>query len=191
MPKNKEKTRKNILPVTVLNRTQNETRLPVVNPRTNSCIVFSYKYFNCSSVKNSEFNNCFNSIYNYAEWITLCLERISKFSTMSIGEISQSGRSVRFHPVECEHLVKLKSILMCTGLDVDKIFPQNEAQNYYELSLGTASGRVFGYLIENHYYILLLDPNHLVYKCTSKGGNYDLLYKNYDPWNSLLTNTNI
>lgn len=126
-------------------------------------IIFSYKYFNCKSLKNSIFNNCFKNLTDYAEWITFYLDRISNLSTMSIAEIGSGGKGTRFHPVEDYILIKLKKILKCVNTDTDTLISQNESQNYYELSFGTGKGRIFGYLIGNIYFIFLLDLNHLLY----------------------------
>jgi hypothetical protein len=176
----------------------NYTRLPVTNvassdrkklPTTSlnkKNIIISYRYFNCISSKNRNFNNCFSGMYDYSIWITFFLKRITEFSTMSISELINASTSTRFHPVENKHLKKLKYVICNTGLKVDELFAQDESQNYYELSFGTGNGRIFGYLIENIYYVLLLDPNHLIYKNASKGGQQDLLHKRYDPWNELV-----
>lgn len=179
------------LPVTSIKSKINTKSVPVgeapdINLKT---IIFSYKYFSCNCLKNKEFNNCFKNISDYAKWITFCIERISNLSSMKIGEISNSGKSLRFHPVTKEPLIKLKEILKSINVDVDKIFIQEESENYYEISFGKGNGRIFGYLIENIYFILLMDPNHLVYFNPAKG-QLDLLYKNYNPWENLLDGTN-
>lgn len=181
----------NRLPTTALNQDNNIKKFPVNNLNINDHMIFSYKYFRCKSLKNSYFNNCFFSQYDYAEWITFCLSRIANFSTMSISEIKGAGKSTRFHTVKRGNLKKLKSVLKEIGLDVDKVFKQESEENYYELSFGTGNGRIFGYLINNIYYVLLMDPNHLIYKCNEKGGNHDLLYKRYDPWTNLLTKNDL
>lgn len=187
-----EKKKKNKLPITIpTKKSLSEDKLPVINFKNDDYIIFSYKYFNCTSLKNSNFNNCFKNQYDYAKWITFCLDRLSNLSTMRIPEIGGAGSITRFHPVERSALAKLKEILSHTGLNVELIFQQEESENYYELSFGKGNGRMFGYLIENRYYILLMDPNHLVYKCVEKGAKYDLLYKNYDPWTNLLTGTDL
>ena len=77
-------------------------------------------------------------------------------------------------------------ILLSLGLDTELIFNQSEATDYYEISLGAASGRIFGYLIENIFFVLLLDPNHLIYPYLEKGATQDLLYKRYDPWKEIV-----
>lgn len=166
------------------------TKIPITKSKENN-IIFSYKYFKCVSKKDKIFNNCFSSIYNYATWITLVIERIANFSTMDVNEIKNSGSSARFHLVQDGDLDKLKRVLCNIGLKLDDIFSQEESNNYYELSFGKGNGRMFGYLIDNNYYILLMDPNHLIYENLSKGAKYSLLHKNYDPWNSLLSDNNV
>lgn len=192
MSQPKEKKKKKKLPITIpINKSLSEDKLPLATLKNDEYMIFSYKYFNCTSLKSSEFNNCFKNQDDYAKWITFCLNRISNLSTMKIPEISNAGTSTRFHPVDGGALTKLKQILIQIGLDVDKIFKQEGSENFYELSFGTGNGRMFGYLIDNRYYVLLMDPNHLVYKCVEKGGNHDLLYKNYDPWKILLTRADL
>lgn len=184
--------KKKKLPTTIpKNKSVSKNKLPVVNFKNDNYIIFSYKYFNCISVKNSNFNNRFKNLDDYAKWITFCLDRIASLSTMKIPEIGGAGSATRFHPVEGDALIKLKEILKHTGLDAEQIFQQEESDSYYELSFGTGNGRMFGYLIGNRYYILLMDPNHLVYKCVERNGKHDLLYKNYDPWTELLTGTDL
>lgn len=172
------------LPVTMpvkITRKNNIPTLAVSNVQEKN-IIFSYKYFNCQSLKNDIFNNCFFSIGEYAKWITIFLKKISNYSSMQIGELMSAGKSTRFHPVKNFELIKLKEILKSINVDCDKIFSQEEGNQFYELSVETGQGRLFGYLIENIYYILLFDPNHLIYMNTSKGGKQDLLHKRYDPW---------
>lgn len=172
------------LPVTnpTVNNKKNNVPTSKISGITNKNIIFSYKYFNCQSLKNDIFNNCFFSMGEYAKWITMFFKKISNYSSMEIGEIMSAGKSTRFHPVQNSELIKLKDILKSINIDCDKIFSQEEGNQFYELSVETGQGRLFGYLIENIYYILLLDPNHLIYMNTSKGGKQDLLHKRYDPW---------
>lgn len=179
------------LPTTNISQGNISKKFPVNSLNNNEHMIFSYKYFNCRSLKNSYFNNCFYSQYDYAQWITFYLSRIVNLSTMSISEIRSAGKTTRFHNVERGALNKLKNVLKEIGLDVEQVFQQGSQENYYEVSFGTGNGRMFGYLINNIYYVLLMDPNHLIYKCNEKGGNHDLLHKNYDPWTNLLTGTDL
>ena len=186
--KNKEEC---FIPVSHSNNDNIYNTFPTSKFDKNKNIIFSFKYLKCCSLKNRNFNNCFTSLHGYATWITLALKKISEYSSMNINEIKGAGKSTRFHPVENKHLDILRNVLIELGVNIDKIFIQNESQNYYELSFGTGNGRMFGYLVENQYYVLLMDPNHLIYKNVSKGAKQDLLYKNYDPWNKLLKDNNV
>lgn len=172
------------LPITTPVKNNQENNIPTLSISSvkEKNIIFSYKYFNCQSLKNDIFNNCFFSMGEYAKWITTFFKKISNYSSMQIGELMSAGKSTRFHPVKNSELIKLKEILKSINVDCDKIFSQEEGNQFYELSVEKGQGRLFGYLIENIYYILLFDPNHLIYINTSKGGKHDLLHKRYDPW---------
>lgn len=155
---------------------------PIILPTTdleNINAVFSFEKFKCTSIKNKEFNNCFKNMWEYGEWSLKLIERLSRFSTMKALELKSSGKSVRCHPVNGDNLIKLKSVLEASGLELNE---QLEDCDYYELSLGAADGRVFGYFIGSIYYVLLFDPHHLIYKQVQYGSQQDLLYRNYDPW---------
>lgn len=154
------------------------TILPITNLE-NINAVFSFEKFKCTSIKNKDFNNCFKNMWEYGEWSLKLIERLSKFSTMKALELKSSGKSVRCHPVNGDNLIKLKSVLEATGLELNE---QLEDYDYYELSLGAGDGRVFGYFIGSIYYVLLFDPHHLIYKQLQYGSQQDLLYRNYNPW---------
>lgn len=57
--------------------------------------------------------------------------------------------------VKGESLNKLKSVLRNLGVKLEEIFKQSESNNYYELLLGAASGRIFGYLIDNVFFCIV------------------------------------
>lgn len=173
------------LPVTHINLEKRVNGIPVTKTSDDK-IIFSYKFFKCISVKGRDFNNCFSNIYEYSKWITLLLQKITNISSMKLSEARNSSTSLRFHPVDGKPLNVLKETLLNSGTDCNKIFSQDEGENYYELSLGTSNGRIFGYLVGNLYYILLFDPHHLIYPNKAKGSTYDLLHKNYNPWETLL-----
>lgn len=168
-----------------------KNKIPTSKAEKDNSIIFSMKHLKCTSVKNSSFNNCFYSISVYANWITLFLKKITEFSSMSVQELSQGGKSTRFHTVEDGDLAKLKKIVKEAGLDVDKLFKQEESNSYYELSFGTSRGRMFGYLAGNTYYILLIDPHHLVYPNYSKGAKEALISNRYDPWTDSYINNSV
>jgi len=168
-----------------------KNKIPTSEVENDNSIIFSMKHLKCASVKNSSFNNCFYSISVYAKWITLFWNKITEFSSMSVQELSQGGKSTRFHTVEDGDLAKLKKIVKEAGLDVDKLFKQEESNSYYELSFGTSSGRMFGYLAGSTYYVLLIDPHHLVYPNYSKGAKDALISNRYDPWTDSYINNSV
>lgn len=181
--KKKEFTKYNTLPVSNI-KNESQVKIPVSDIKENR-ILFSYKHFICDCAKGKDFTNCFKDLLSYAKWITLCIKKLSEISTMTLAEVNSSGSSLRFHSVEGKNLIKLKEILLSLGVKIDDIFSQAESSNYYQLSLGTANGRIFGYLIGNVFFVLLMDPHHLIYPCLEKGSTQDLLYTRYNPWKEL------
>lgn len=155
---------------------------PTTLPKTeieNPNVVFSFEKFRCISVKNKEFNNCFTHLWEYGQWSLRLLERLSNFSSMKASDLKSAGNSTRCHQVKDKDLEKLKKVLVSAGL---KLNEQLEDSDYFELSLGASSGRIFGYFVGNIYYVLLFDPHHLIYQQLQYGSQHDLLHKNYDPW---------
>lgn len=185
--KSKQKVRGLNIPVTNPNiNNKRELGFLPVSTVNDKRMLLSFRYFKCNCVANKEFNNCYQNTTHYSTWLTLAMKRLSEITTMTLGELNNSGRSLRFHSVENENLNKLKSVLLNLGLDVEFIFNQSESNDYYEISLGAANGRIFGYLIENIFFVLLLDPNHLIYPCVAKGATQDLLFKRYNPWEEIV-----
>lgn len=169
---------KSSIPVTSIQGENTKINLPTTKVSKND-IVFSFEYFKCQSLKNKIFNNCFENMWHYGEWSILALKKIQSFSSMTRDELKQGGDSTRCHDVKGKDLDKLLKVLVMMGIKIDE---QWDVSNFYELSFGTGKGRMFGYFIDNVYYIFLFDPNHLIYANLSKGAKLDLLYKNFDPW---------
>lgn len=171
--------KKKFLPTVPVSKfSSSPTKLPTTTI-DNANAVFSFEKFKCISIKNKEFNNCFKNMWEYAEWSLKLIDRLSKFSTMKALELKSSGKSVRCHPVTGVNLLKLKSVLEASGVELNE---QLEDCDYYELSLGASDGRIFGYFIGSVYYVLLFDPHHLIYQQLQYGSQQDLLYRNCDPW---------
>lgn len=180
MCKSNKKNAFSQFPVTSFNASPSQ--LPTTS-LSNTNTLFSFEKFKCTSIKNKNksFNNCFDSMWEYAEWSLKFIDRLSNFSAMGALTLRASGKSGRCHPVKGGNLTKLKTILETIGLELNEQFEDD----YYELSLGAGSGRVFGIFIGNIYYILLFDPHHLIYQQLQFGSQHDLLHKNYDPWKAI------
>lgn len=176
---NKKKNSLNKIPVSDFQSVS--SKLPTTKVQ-NQKVIFSFERFKCISIKNKQFNNCFASINAYVKWSTLLFQRLQKFSENTVPELKKAGTSTRCHSVTGNTLIKLKDILKESGLDIDI---NEQLEEYWELSLGTSSGRIFGYFISNVYYIILFDPHHLIYPKLEYGAQHDLLYNNYDPWNEI------
>jgi len=181
----------NIPKSSITKKAQTTTYLPKseTSPKT---ITFSFSKFCCKSIKSRSinFNNCFKNMWEYAEWSLKLIYRLSEFSKYTPIELKTGGDSTRCHPVRGKRLEKLKNILnelgVVTSIEDDQIMEDG----YYELSLGASEGRIFGYFCGNIYFITLFDPHHLLYEQLEYGCQYDLYYKNYDPWLELHRSSN-
>jgi hypothetical protein len=112
-------------------------------------ISFSFKYFQENHDKFSIRQNS----ENY--WIRL-LERLKSLSSLSAEEILLNrSKALRCHSIQWEDTSE-----SCFGIP-------NEAQlvgQPYQFSLSSNEyGRVHGFFIEEVFYIVWLDPNHLLY----------------------------
>ncbi|MBU3173709.1 hypothetical protein [Clostridium estertheticum] len=144
--------------------------------------VFSFQQFNCKSIKCKEFNNMFSDLWEYGEWSLTLLSRLSNYSTMEVSELKGGGDGTRCHLVQEDALERLNMVLDTMGTVCDE---QLKEDGLWELSLGAASGRIFGYFVDNVFYTLLFDPHHLIYPNTRYDCQHDLLYRNYDPWKEI------
>lgn len=146
-------------------------------------IVFSFSNFKCVSIKNKSFNNCFTNLWEYGVWSLNFFSRISEYSKMSSVDAKKGGDSTRCHEVQKDDIQIVKEIM--TELGMKNLFEQNIEDGIWQISLGTGSGRVFGYFASNIFSVLFFDPHHLVYADVKHGAKHDLLHRNYDPWENI------
>lgn len=145
-------------------------------------VSFSFADFMCKSIRNDRFNNMFKRFSEYGKFSVLFLKKLSDFSSMSVQELKSGGRSTRCHLIEGENLELLKDILCEVGLSKNKV---EQIEEFYQLTISTANGRFMGYFLGNVFYVLLIDPYHLLYPNLMKSVNQDLC-NSYDPWEELL-----
>lgn len=145
-------------------------------------VSFSFSDFKCQSVKNDKFCNHFKHITDYGRFISLFLSKLSSFSSMTVQELREGNKSTRCHPVQGENLKLLKEILLYIGLPKEKI---EQIEEFYQITVATSSGRVMGYFVGSIYYVVLIDPHHLLYPDMKKSVNQDMC-NTYDPWVELL-----
>lgn len=179
MTNSKRKVKNNKLPVAQFEK-QNIV-LPVTEIQSRN-VVFSLESFKCTSINNKIFNNKFSNIEEYAKWSLYFISYLSKYSTMKSIDIKTAGKAGRCHTVKDNELKKLKGVLQKLGYNLNE---QIEEYDYYQISVGTSNGRVYGYFIDNIFYILLLDPHHLIYEDKKHGAKHCLQNKKFDPWELL------
>ncbi|SKB01461.1 hypothetical protein SAMN05443428_1621 [Caloramator quimbayensis] len=175
------------LPITQITKNKEVfNNLPKANVsfKVNNNVAFSFKDFKCKCIKTKDFNNCFSNMWEYAEWSLIVIKRISSYSTMTVQELKEGGRSTRCHPVLGKDLEKLKNILSLIDYKPE-FLTQLEEDGFWELTIERALGRMYGYFVDNIYYVLLFDPHHLIYPDLKMGCQYDLLHKNHDPWSEI------
>ncbi|MGK7893897.1 MAG: hypothetical protein AB4372_09810 [Xenococcus sp. (in: cyanobacteria)] len=112
-------------------------------------ISFSFKYFHSSHEK----FNCDGKDGSY--WLTL-IARLKDLSALTALELLRNrNRSLRCHPIDWQDTSE-----SCFGIP-------NEEQlvdTPYQFSLSSNEhGRVHGFFINQVFYIVWLDPNHLLY----------------------------
>lgn len=134
----------------------NKTKIPknsssgiVPTPIKPQGLSFSFKYY---QDKHHKFS-CNNQEFLY--WLTL-LERLKSLSGWSVQELLiNRNKSIRCHPIKWEDTSE-------TGFNLP-----NEEQlvdTPYQFSLSSNKyGRVHGFFIEEVFYIVWLDPKHLLY----------------------------
>jgi hypothetical protein len=116
-------------------------------------ISFSYKY-----LKNDNHKFCINSksqeyIANYLQTL---LERLRDLSSMTVNEITViNAKSLRCHKIDWADTTETCFGLMNEDQLVDIPYQFQLSSNEY--------GRIHGFFIENVFYVVWLDPDHLLY----------------------------
>lgn len=103
---------------------------------------------------------------------------------MKVFNIKKGGESTRCHWVEQEDIKIVKEVMVALGME--KLFEQIIEDRIWQISLGSSGGRVFGYFVSDTFYILFFDPHHLIYADMKRGARYDMLHRNYNPWENIL-----
>lgn len=146
-------------------------------------VSFSFSDFICKSYKDERFNNQFKRLSDYGKFTAMFINRLSEFSSMTVHELKCGGRSTRCHLIENDNRQLLIEILENLGISHMKI---EQIEDFYQLTISAGNGRFMGYFIGNIFYVLLIDPYHLLYPNLKKSANQDLCNA-YDPWKELLS----
>lgn len=163
--------------------TEPKAKFPTSELRNEENVSFSFKYLKPKSICCKEFNNKFFSIATCIEFISTFLEKLSHFSSFKVNELKNARNedSTRCHPVKGKPLKLLEDILV-NYLEFSPKFLNQIESEFYELTIEKSKGRFFGFIIGNVYYIVLLDPHHLLYKIDGYYAKNDLATFRYDFW---------
>lgn len=157
-------------------------RLPVDETILKGEIIsFSFSKFVCKSFKSGEFNNMFFCVYDSLAFILLLIQKLTEFCKMNVFELKEGGKSTRCHPVNGDSLDLLKKILIQHNFSKQFI----EQQEFYELTISRANCRFFGYFVNSVFYIVIIDPHHLMYKNQKFYSKNDIITKSFDPWKEI------
>lgn len=119
----------------------------------NDLIQFSFKFYDPN---HTDFN-CRGRSYEY--FVTL-LGRLKDLSTFPLSNLirARPNQTTRFHRIDfTEDRVKAEGFGINQWEDIN--------DDAWQFSLGAnENGRVHGFLVENVFYIVWLDPNHNLYK---------------------------
>lgn len=159
--------------------------VPTSSIPTNAYVSFSFKNLMCQCIQNRDFNNKFSNQDECMKYYMYLIQKLNSFSAMTVDQLKSSGDSTRCHPVEGENLSLLKSILKLMGMSNDFL---KQIEVFHEMTITTSNGRFFGHFLNNVFYILLLDPHHLLYKNLSFYCKNDIICKSYNPWEEIISN---
>lgn len=170
------------LPLTHLSDEIPKPTLPLNKVDINETVLFSFKHFKCKSIKTKEFTNKFFCKDEFIERILYFIQKLTDYSKMTFPQLKESGKSTRCHIVSGESLKELKKLLGELGMSQELM---EQIGEFFELSVSKSKGRFFGYFVGNVFYVLLLDPHHLVYKMNGFYSKNDVISKSYDPWKEI------
>lgn len=148
--------------------------MPIENRETLKPIVINFKFdFSIRGVKYKEFTNLLNDVEHYMETHCLLFSKIiPKISENTITELKNNSQN-HTHPLKKEkgdlalkilkEIVKKQYNYDDSGAD---LFISNhgiEMQQLWQISYASSNGlRIVGYFINNIFYVLFFDYNHLL-----------------------------
>ncbi|MFP7234127.1 hypothetical protein SFC70_19815 [Bacillus subtilis] len=128
-------------------------------------IVFSWKYFD----KDHKVYNCGGI---EMPWMISFLETLKNISGLTIQDLRKEEgkrKGLRFHPIRWGKVTQQK-------FNFNDQFFEQIRDNCYQLSLSTGKGRFHGFLIENSFFVVWLDPFHQLELMKDHGGVQEFEY---------------
>lgn len=125
-------------------------QLEEIESRRNKELVFSWRFFD-------RFNEMFNMGNTERSWFISLLDAFKSLSSMTVMEFRQqaSRRGLRVH----SHNWKKAT----AKFNFPESFFEQHQDDCLQFSISKANGRVHGFLIDNIFYIVWLDPDHNLY----------------------------
>lgn len=122
------------------------------------CISFSFQFFR--QIENFGLGNCDK------DWYILLINALNGLSQMTYKELSKQKKELHYHKISWEQ----KNIpIQPKRLDW---VPETFRNDLWQLHITTSNGRIIGFIYNNIFYIVLLDPEHNMQPC--KKNNYSV-----------------
>lgn len=119
-------------------------------------ISFSFQFFR--QIENFGLGNC------NKDWYLLLVNSLSGLSQMTCKELSNQKKVLHYHKIDWT-----QKHIPIQPEQLDWI-PKNFRNNLWQLHITTSNGRIIGFIYNNIFYIVLLDPEHNMQPC--KKNNY-------------------
>ena len=141
--------KKNKIKKTELQKQSSSKIKPTSTKNLPQGISFLYKYFQSDHSK-------FSVLKKDVEYLIVFLERLRDISSWTAQELIRNrSKALRCHPITWSDTTEI-----CFGFSGE----EQIVDTPYQFSLSTNEyGRVHGFFIEDIFYIVWLDPNHLLY----------------------------
>jgi hypothetical protein len=88
------------------------------------------------------------------DWFIQLFERKKNLCGMTFDEIQRGGKTTRCHPISW------KETSVPEGFNIPELSPDILS---FQLSISQTKGRIFGFVIDNVFYVVWFDPEHKVY----------------------------
>ncbi|ASS76800.1 hypothetical protein CIG75_18880 [Tumebacillus algifaecis] len=101
-------------------------------------------------------------------WFLLFIDHLKEISKLTRKQLETTGRHYKFHPIPVEE----KGYKFNVPVDI-----LDEAhESAFQFGLGKSKGRVYGFMVDNEFYLVWIDREHNLYPDDNYGG-----YKAYPP----------
>lgn len=141
-------------------------------------IHFSFKEINKNSIVIKGFNNKYKTkkigVFSFVELV----DAMKEISSIPYREISSPAwkRKFHFHKIKDDQEIDRIENVLLNGYSLPQMKVDSYEKDYYQFCYGRSGERAIGYLALGIFTFLFLDPNHLVYKESSRNLKEKLMY---------------